>query len=304
MRQYYIFFIICIIFINSVSSNIYTTATDDVSFIPTNIKNAINIINSNFQDEQTKTYTDSYDYENLPKITTSGSDHYSGDITAAIAIQKDSGTVHLYLENAKFLITDDKIIDSKNGVNLIITLIGENTISNPSETSSNNAISAKQDITINGPGTLTITSSKSGIKCDGKFYGFGGTINVRAKNHGISCDSIYLDGTSINIEETGDGKDGIHAETDYDGVIEIPTFDFMKGFVYIRRGNINIRKCVGDGIQADSFVYIEGGNINIETVATWETFIATSNRMKGCFSKSGDTYTKVSKDDVRSGNTY
>ena len=106
------------------------------------------------------------------------------------------------------------------------------------------------------------------------------------------------------IKETGDGKDDIHSETDYDGVSEVPSFDFSKGFVYIESGTINIQICKGDGMQVDSFVYIAGGDINIETIATWEPFEATSNGMNGCFSKSGNTYQKVPSDNVRRGNTY
>lgn len=297
---FHIIIITFILFIENISASIYKKENDDTT---TNIKNAIQSIKNDLIDEQTKTSAESYDGENLDQISTSGNYHYTGEITTTITVQKNSGIVHLYLENAKFSSPGEKIIDSKNGVNLIITLIGENTISNPSETSTN-AITTNQDITINGQGSLTITSSKNGIKSDGKFYGFGGTITILSKNHGINSDSLYLDGININIEETGDGKDGLHAETDYDGVSEVPSFDFLKGFIFIESGTINIKKIKGDGIKADSFVYIVGGNINIDTIAIWETFVATSSRMKGCFSKNGDTYLKVPTDNVRKGVTY
>lgn len=298
-----ILFTICLLFINNVSSVIKKKETSDITSITTDLKNAIKTISNNLQDEQRKTSTDTYNGENLEKIESSGSYHYTGEITTIVTIQKDSGTVHLYLENAKFSNPGVKIIDSKKGVNLIITLIGENMISNQDETSSN-AISTSQDLTINGPGSLNIVSSKSGIKCDGVFYGFGGSLSIRAQNHGISAESLYLDGIHINVEETNGGKDGLHAEIDYDGVSEVPSFDFLRGFVYFQSGTIKIEKSTGDGIQADSFVYITGGNLNIKTVATWETFQATENRMKGCFRKTGDTYMKVPSDEVRRGSTY
>lgn len=303
MIQHYIFLILFVLFINNVSSAIYNSETAGESDVTTNLTNVINDIKNNLQDEQTKTSTELYNGENLGKITASGSYHYSGELTNTITIQKNSGIVHLYFENAIFNIPDVKIVDSKNGVDLIITLIGENKISNQGETASN-VISANQDITINGPGFLNIISSKNGIKCDGRFFGLGGILNITAKNHAISVDSLYLDGININVEGTGDGKDGFHAESDYDGVSEVPSFDFLKGFVYIQNGTFNIKNCKGDGIQADSFVYIAGGNISIETEAIWETFVATSNGMKGCFSKSGEVYTKVPSDNVRKGRTY
>ncbi len=276
----------------------------DTSNIQTNLKSAVSTYTNNLASEQTITNSSSYDDTNTATIESAGSYYYTGTINSSITI-KNSGVVHLYFNNVSLTNAGSKVIDAKSGVDLIITLIGQNSISNASETSAN-AISTSGNLTINGEGSLNIESTKSGIKCDGIFYGLGGNITITAQNHGISADSIYLDGANISIDECG--KDGLHAESDYDKLAAdatVPVFDYTKGFVFISGGTtVDIENCYGDGIQADSFVYIKSGTVNISTEAEFEQYTATSGGETGCYSKSGSTYTKVASDSVEKGHTY
>lgn len=237
------------------------------------------------------------------EITEAGNYYYTGDVTSAITVKKNSGNVHIYLDNVSMSVVDDTPISSKTGANVTITLIGNNTISNSlgSKEKDKHVIESKENLVINGTGTLTINSTKSAIATESTFIGLGGTINITAVKNGIVADSIYLNGLTINALSTG--KDLIHAESDYDGVDAVPTFDYSKGFVYILNAVINTTTVLGDAIQADSFVYVKDGTFNLTTTPTWNNaYVATSNGEKGLYSAS--THQKVSTDSVRKGSTY
>lgn len=237
------------------------------------------------------------------EITEAGNYYFTGDVTSAITVKKNSGNVHIYLDNVSMSVVDDTPISSKMGANVTITLIGNNTISNSlgSKEKDKHVIESKENLVINGTGTLTINSTKSAIATESTFIGLGGTINISAVKNGIVADSIYLNGLTINALSTG--KDLIHAESDYDGVDASPTFDYSKGFVYILNAVINTTTVLGDAIQADSFVYVKDGTFNLTTTPTWNNaYVATSNGEKGLYSAS--THQKVSTDSVRKGSTY
>ena len=236
-------------------------------------------------------------------ITESGDYYFTGELTSAIAVNKNAGEVHIYLEDVNLSVEDDCAISSKKGAYLTITLIGDNTLSNSlgSGGKDKHVIDSKENLIINGTGTLTINSTKSAIACDKTFMGLGGTVNAAAVKHVITADSVYLDGITINADYCG--KDVLHAESDYDAVDTAPEFSFGAGFVYIENATINTTAVYGDGIQADSFVYIKDGTFNITTTPTWnDSYVATENQEKGMFSVS--THQKVSRDSVRKGSTY
>ena len=236
-------------------------------------------------------------------ITETGDYYFTGELTSAIVVNKNAGNVHIYLDGVTLSVEDDCAISSKKGAYLTITLIGDNTLSNSlgSGEKDKHIIDSKENLVINGTGTLTIDSTKSAIACDKIFIGLGGTVNVTAVKHAVTADSIYLDGITINADYCG--KDVLHAESDYDAVDTAPEFSFGAGFVYIENATINTTLVYGDGIQADSFVYIKDGTFNITTTPTWNnSYIATENQEKGMFSVS--THQKVSRDSVRKGSTY
>ena len=89
---------------------------------------------------------------------------------------------------------------------------------------------SKQDLTLNGLGSLKITSPAGhGIVCKDDLVLTGGTYNVTSASHGFDAnDSVRIANASITIDA---GKDGIHAEN---------ADDTWLGFVYALSGSVNI----------------------------------------------------------------
>lgn len=272
---------------------------EDTTPIYTSITESTTALTDSLTNDQKNTTLPTEYTSNTYSITTAGDYYFSGTLTGAITVAKNAGDVHIYLDGVILSVDGANAISTKKGANVVITLIGTNSLSNTG--TEKHVIDSKENLVINGTGTLTINSTKSAIACDKTFIGLGGTINVTAEKHAVTADSIYIDGTTINA--TSVGKDVLHAESDYDTVETAPEFSFEAGFVYIVSGTINTTSVLGDGIQADSFVYIKGGTFNITTTPTWNnSYVATENQEKGMFSTS--THQKVARDSVRAGSTY
>ena len=114
------------------------------------------------------------------------------------------------------------------------------------------ALFSKQDLTLNGNGSLTVTSPTGhGIVCKEDLVITGGNYVVNSASHGLQAnDSVRLTNANLTIDA---GKDAIHSENDE---------DTTKGFVYISGGNIKA-EAEGDGITASSYLQIESGTIEL-----------------------------------------
>ena len=136
----------------------------------------------------------------------------------------------------------------------------ENTLSNSGtytaidDSNIDSVIYSKQDLTLNGTGTLTISSPGGhGIVSNDDLAITDGTYNITAASHGLKAnDSIRITGGS-QLTVTA-GKDGIHAENDEDTSL---------GFVYISDGTIAV-EAEGDGISAGSYMQIAAGTFQIQ----------------------------------------
>lgn len=149
-----------------------------------------------------------------------------------------------------------------NGDKVFITLEDgtENTLANggsfvaADQNNIDSVIFSKQDITINGGGTLNVTSPAGhGIVSKDDLVITGGVYSITTASHGVDAnDSIRLSGAQINVSA---GKDGIHAENSEDTTL---------GFVYIKDGSYTI-SAEGDGISASAYMQIEDGDFDIIT---------------------------------------
>lgn len=114
------------------------------------------------------------------------------------------------------------------------------------------ALFSKQDLTLNGNGSLTVTSPAGhGIVCKDDLVITSGSFTINSSSHGLDAnDSVRIANASLTIDA---GKDAIHAEN---------TDDTSLGFVYIGGGNIKA-EAEGDGIAASAYLQIEGGSIDL-----------------------------------------
>lgn len=130
------------------------------------------------------------------------------------------------------------------------------------------ALFSKDDLSINGAGSLTIASPAGhGIVSKDDLVITGGSFEITAGSHGLSGqDSVRILDGSFRITA---GKDGVHADNDEDD---------EKGYVYISGGTYQIT-AEGDGLSASGVMQIDGGAYTLQAGAS--TGGKASASMKG-----------------------
>ena len=115
-------------------------------------------------------------------------------------------------------------------------------------------IFSKQDLVLNGTGTLTIVSAEgNGITSKDDLKVTGGTYSITSLMDALEAnDSIRIAGGDSTIVTD---KDGLHAENED---------DLSLGYIYILDGTLHIT-ADDDAIRGTSVVQIDGGVITIET---------------------------------------
>lgn len=116
----------------------------------------------------------------------------------------------------------------------------------------NAVIYSKEDITLNGQGTLNINAVYgNGVVSKDDLVITSGTYNINAANHGLrGKDSVKIADGIINVTAK---KDAIHGENNDDAT---------KGYVYIGGGKLNL-KSESDAIDTTSILQVDGGQITI-----------------------------------------
>lgn len=216
---------------------------------------------------------------NIITITKEGTYVLSGALSEGqIVVDADSAKVQLVLDNADITCASSAAIYVKNADKTFITLAegSENILMNTAEYEAiddNNidaVIFSKDDLTLNGKGTLTINSEYGhGIVSKDDLKLVGGTCNITAKTHALSGkDSVRIAAGTYNLTS---GKDGIHSEN---------ADEEEKGFVYIASGDFTIES-TGDGIDASYVVQIDDGDFDITAGDGAENATKTNNEMPG-----------------------
>lgn len=216
---------------------------------------------------------------NILKITQAGTYVFSGTMDNG-QIQIDAGkedVVHLVLNGLTAGSDTSSVIYGVQSKKIVITLARgqENTLSDAEsyieDTSANEpnaCIFSKDDITVNGRGTLNINGNyQDGIRSKGDLKVVGGNLNITAQQHGLKAGkAIYLNGGEFTIDSSDDsiycngdirinsgaymmesGDDGIHSDNN----------------LVISGGNIYV-KAVGDGIDSNGNLYVDGGMLVVE----------------------------------------
>ncbi|KXL54172.1 hypothetical protein CLNEO_04020 [Anaerotignum neopropionicum] len=188
----------------------------------------------------------------------------SGQLTNGQIIidAEDTDKVQLVLKGVTINCDTSAAIYVRQADKVFITLAANttNTLSNKNEfvaiddNSIDGVIYAKDDLTINGSGTLTINAAYgSGVVGKDDLTITGGTYKVTAAAHGFAGkDSIAIADGTFQITS---GKDGFHSENKDDAT---------KGFTYVGGGSYTIT-AQGDGFDSAAILQVDDGTFQIKT---------------------------------------
>ena len=190
-------------------------------------------------------------------ITEAGVFILSGSAKEAQVVVKagDEDKVQLVLDGLSIVNSGKPCILVENADKVFLTSAEGNenalTVSGKSSGDEDAVIFSRDDLVLNGLGTVTISSSADGVRSGDDLKLTGGTWNVTAANTAIKAhDSILVyDGTY----ELSAGSDGLHAEDNDDDTA---------GSILIEGGNLTIR-AGDDGIHATTSAAVNGGTLSI-----------------------------------------
>ena len=185
------------------------------------------------------------------------------NVTVFVEADKEA-KVQIVLDGVNITNTDSPCIYVKQADKVFVTTTdSENTLEvtdefvDDWETNTNGVIFSKEDITLNGVGTLTINSTKNWIVWKDDLKITGGTYNITVSKKAIDAnDSIrIMDGTFVLNAQT----DWLHAENSDDDSV---------GYIYIWWWDFTINAW-DDAIHATSIVQIDDWNF----VINWAEWI-------------------------------
>lgn len=171
------------------------------------------------------------------------------DDAAKVQIVLNGVTITNSDSPAIYVVSADKVFVTTTDTDNTLTVNG--TFTADGTTNTDAVIFAKDDLVLNGLGTLTINSSDNGISCKDDMKVTGGTYVIDAEGDGLEAnDSIRISGGDITISS---GNDAIQAKNDEDQTV---------GYVYICGGTISI-DASDDAIHGELAVQIDGGSVSI-----------------------------------------
>lgn len=198
---------------------------------------------------------------NTITITDEGTYLLTGSLSdGQVIVNADDKKVQLVLDSVNINCDTSAALYVKAANKVFVTLASdsENSLSNTSDfvaIDDNNidaVIFSKDDLTLNGSGTLTVTAKYGhGIVSKDDLVITSGTYQITAAKHALSGkDSVRIADGVLTLDA---GTDGIHSKnTDNDA----------KGFIYIANGDISIT-ADSDGFDAEETLQVDGGNIEV-----------------------------------------
>lgn len=180
-----------------------------------------------------------------------GSVKVNADKADKVQLVLKNATIHSQSSAPIYILQADKVfLTTADGTQNTLSNGGSFTVLD--DNNIDGVIFSKEDLTMNGKGSLTIESPAGhGVVSKDELTITGGNFTITSASHGLSAkDSIALRGAAFDIAA---GKDGIHAENNDDTAI---------GFVYIESGSYTIT-AAGDGISAASDMQIEDGTFTL-----------------------------------------
>lgn len=168
----------------------------------------------------------------------------------------DEDKVQIVLDGVTITNTDFPAIYVKNADKVFLTTTdSENSLSvtgtfrADGDTNTDAVIFSRDDVILNGTGTLTVNSTGNGISSKDEIKMTGGTLAIECTGDGLEAnESIQMADGSLSIRSY---KDGMHAEYDEDN---------STGFIVISGGVLEIA-AADDSIHATTYVQIDGGTM-------------------------------------------
>ena len=199
---------------------------------------------------------------NTITITDEGTYILSGELTDGMVVvdAQDTDKVQLVLGGVKITSAQSAAVYVRSADKVFVTTASdsENILTNGGtytaidENNIDAVIFSKDDLTLNGSGTLTIHAEAGhGVVSKDDLVLTSGAYEIETEKHGLSGkDSVRSADGTYNIVS---GKDGIHASNEEDTSL---------GFIYIAGGSFEI-SAADDGMHADSALRIDGGTIHV-----------------------------------------
>lgn len=198
-------------------------------------------------------------------ITQAGTYVLSGNFEGQILIEaEDNDFVHLVLKGADIACTDNAAIYGSQSGKIVITLAKgtENSVSDgeeykyadAEEDEPNAAIFSKDDLVINGEGSLIVKGNyEDGIRSKDDLWIASGDYDITAKADAVNGkDSLWIEDGSFVV---GAGNDAFKASNEEDD---------KKGWTLISGGSYEVT-AVGDAFHAETYMIIEDGDIDIKS---------------------------------------
>jgi len=238
------------------------------------------------------TYLTVADGEDI-SITEEGVYVISGEASeVTITVDADEAKVQIVLDGvtitntdapAIYVVSADKVFvttteGSENKLEVTGTYVADG------DTNLDAVIFSKDDLTLNGKGSLTLVSAAgNGISAKDELKITGGTYDITASEDAIEAnESISICDGTFTITA---GKDAIHSEYSDDNTV---------GSIYISGGSFTIQ-AGDDGIQGTTTVTIDGGTFDITGVEAIEGTYITINDGTIKISASDDGINATSK---------
>ena len=188
----------------------------------------------------------------------------------------DNVTVSNTSSPAIYVLDADKcFVTTAEGSGNALTVSGTFTEDTENDVKTDAVIFSKSDLTLNGTGTLTISSTDNGITSKDELTVTGGTYNITASGKGLEsndsiaiCDGTFTIDAKEGMESTYIRIDGgtFEISASDDGINAAANSEKNEVQVEINGGTLSIRMGAGDtdGIDSNGDLTINGGNISIE----------------------------------------
>lgn len=234
-------------------------------------------------------------------ISEGGIYYVSGSLNDGMIIVDSPNTekIQLVLNNVSIKSESSSPIYIKSCNKTFITINGtESKLSNGGtytqidENNIDGVIFSKEDLTVNGSGSLTIEASVgNGIACKDDLVVANLSLDINCGNHGLDANnSVRIKDASIKIASQNDGIHAEHSENE------------ELGYIYISSGQIEISS-LGDGFDASSNIQIVNGNIKIEASQNETGNSNKGIKADGCIQIENGEITVISQDDSIHSNT-